>query len=186
MIKNENLNRVIVFGNRRDEVSHLGDKFQAVGIKCGVLSGNISQAGRIRTLEDLRHGRINVLVATDVAARGIHIDDVSHVFNYSLPEDPEDYVHRIGRTGRAGATGVSVIFATEEDSYLIPKIEDFTSHKLTYINPDRELTELGEDIVQKLNSVKTFGKRRSLSVKKPKSTTSINRSGKRPFSKKDN
>ncbi|MBQ3034061.1 MAG: DEAD/DEAH box helicase [Deferribacterales bacterium] len=157
MIQNENLTRVIVFGNRRDEVSRLADKFKAVGIKCGVLSGDVSQAGRIRTLEDLRQGNINVLVATDVAARGIHVDDVSHVFNYSLPDDPEDYVHRIGRTGRAGAEGVSVIFATEEGSYAIPKIEEFTGHKLSYINPEESLTLLPPEIEEKLSTTKSAG-----------------------------
>ena len=162
MIKNESLNRVIVFGNRREEVAKLAEMFTIAGISCGVLSGDVSQAKRIRTLEDLREGRITVLVATDVAARGLHVDDVSHVFNYSLPDDPEDYVHRIGRTGRAGATGTSVIFATEEDAYVIPRIEQFTGHKLSYINPADALTELPREIAKKLPVIRSFSRPRDM------------------------
>lgn len=150
MITNENLSRVIIFGNRRSEVSRLDDLFKLAGISCGVLSGDVSQAKRIRTLEDLRGGKIRVLCATDVAARGLHVDDVTHVFNFSLPDDPEDYVHRIGRTGRAGASGVSILFATEEDAYVIPRIEQFTGHKLNYINPEEDLVTLPEDIAAKI------------------------------------
>lgn len=82
-----------------------------------MLSGDVPQNQRIKTLESFREGDIQVLVATDVAGRGIHIEDVSHVINYTLPEDPEDYVHRIGRTGRAGAKGVSISFVGEEDAF---------------------------------------------------------------------
>ena len=81
------------------------------------------------------------MVATDVAGRGIHIDGVTHVFNYQLPEDPDDYVHRIGRTGRAGATGASICFACEDDSFMIPEIEAETGVKLNCIHPEAELLE---------------------------------------------
>ncbi|MBT7313202.1 MAG: ATP-dependent RNA helicase RhlB, partial [Halieaceae bacterium] len=76
-----------------------------------------------------------VLVATDVAGRGIHVEGISHVVNYNLPEDPEDYVHRIGRTGRAGATGVSISFASEDDAFLLPDIEALLGHSLACISP---------------------------------------------------
>ena len=152
MITNENLSKVIIFGNRRSEVSRLADLFKVAGISCGVLSGDVSQTRRIRTLEDLRSGKIRVLCATDVAARGLHVSDISHVFNFSLPDDPEDYVHRIGRTGRAGASGVSILFATEEDAYVIPRIEQFTGHKLNYITPNEELVELSVDLNEKISA----------------------------------
>lgn len=155
MISNENLSRVIVFGNRRDEVARLTDMFKACGISSGLLSGDVTQSRRIKTLEELRNGSIRVLCATDVAARGIHVDGVSHVFNYSLPDDPEDYVHRIGRTGRAGEKGMSIIFATEEDSYLIPKIENYTKHKLNYINPDEDYVVIPKDLVKILSRFKS-------------------------------
>ncbi len=167
MVCNHNLSRVIIFGNRRDEVARLTDMFKACGISCGLLSGDVSQNRRIKTLEELRNGTIRVLCATDVAARGIHVDGVTHVFNYSLPDDPEDYVHRIGRTGRAGEKGASIIFATEEDSYLIPKIETYTKHKLNYINPDEEYVLIPDDlakILKKFRAVKSRGRFRDRKV----------------------
>ena len=78
------------------------------GFAVGMLSGDVPQQKRVRTLENFRSGKLKILVATDVAGRGIHIDDISHVINYNLPEEPEDYVHRIGRTGRAGKSGTSI------------------------------------------------------------------------------
>ena len=131
--------KVIVFGNRRDETRKLADRLTKDGIKAALMSGEIAQQKRVRTLEDFRSGKIQVLVATDVAGRGIHIDGVTHVFNYQLPEDPDDYVHRIGRTGRAGATGTSICFACEDDSFLIPEIEAETGVKLECVHPDPEL-----------------------------------------------
>lgn len=131
--------KVIVFGNRRDETRKLADRLCKDGIKAALMSGEIPQQKRVKTLEDFRSGKIQVLVATDVAGRGIHIDGVTHVFNYQLPEDPDDYVHRIGRTGRAGATGASICFACEDDSFLIPEIEAETGVKLECVHPEAEL-----------------------------------------------
>ncbi len=133
--------KVIVFGNRRDETRRLAERLCKDGIKAALMSGEIPQAKRVRTLEDFRSGEIQVLVATDVAGRGIHIDGVTHVFNYQLPEDPDDYVHRIGRTGRAGATGASICFACEDDSFLIPEIEAETGVKLECVHPEPELLQ---------------------------------------------
>jgi ATP-dependent RNA helicase RhlB len=133
------LERVMVFANRRDETQVLKDRLAAHGIRCGLLSGEVSQDRRIKTLEGFRHGRFEVLVATDVAARGLHIEGVSHVVNYSLPLDPQDYVHRIGRTGRAGASGTSVSFATETEAYELPEIEKFIGRDLAAIHPEPEL-----------------------------------------------
>ena len=100
-----------------------------------MLSGEITQAKRTKRLSDFKEGKISVLVATDVAGRGIHVDGVSHVVNYNLPEDPEDYVHRIGRTGRAGATGISVSFASEDDAFLLPDIEALLGQSLPCTQP---------------------------------------------------
>lgn len=133
--------KVIVFGNRRDETRRLAERLSKDGIKAALMSGEIPQHKRVRTLEDFRSGAIQVLVATDVAGRGIHIDGVTHVFNYQLPEDADDYVHRIGRTGRAGATGTSICFACEDDSFLIPEIEAETGVKLECVHPDPELLQ---------------------------------------------
>jgi len=103
------------------------------------LSGEVSQSQRIKTLDKFKNGSLKVLVATDVAGRGLHIEGVSHVINYTLPEEPEDYVHRIGRTGRAGSVGTSISFACEEDSFLLPDIEEQLGTKLDCVYPDEKL-----------------------------------------------
>ena len=121
---------VIVFANRRDQVRRVHERLQKSGIECGILSGEITQAKRTKTLEQFKSGRLRVLIATDVAGRGIHVDGVSHVVNYDLPEDPEDYVHRIGRTGRAGEKGVSISFASEDNAFLLPEIEALLGQSL--------------------------------------------------------
>jgi len=133
------IERAIVFCNRRHQTRDLAARLQKDGVKAEMMSGEIPQNKRIKTLENFRSGKIQVLVATDVAGRGIHIDGVSHVVNYQLPEDSDDYVHRIGRTGRAGATGTSICFACEDDSFLIPDIEAQTGVKLECIHPEPEL-----------------------------------------------
>ena len=126
---------VIIFANRRDQVRRLYEKLRKEGVQCGMLSGEITQAKRTKTLENFKTGRSKVLVATDVAGRGIHVEGISHVVNYNLPEDPEDYVHRIGRTGRAGASGVSISFASEDDAFLLPDIEALLGHSLACMAP---------------------------------------------------
>lgn len=138
-IRLNNIERVIVFGNRRHETRDLAEKLKRDGVRAALMSGEIPQHKRVKTLEDFKSGKIEVLVATDVAGRGIHIDGVTHVVNYQLPEDAEDYVHRIGRTGRAGATGTSICFACENDSFMIPEIEAETGVKLECIHPSEAL-----------------------------------------------
>ncbi len=130
---------VIVFANRRDETRKLFEKLQRAGVNCGMLSGEVPQQKRSRTLQDFKEGKLQVLVATDVAGRGLHVDGVSHVINFSLPEDPDDYVHRIGRTGRAGALGTSISFACEDDAFLLPQIEELLGQKLACESPPPEL-----------------------------------------------
>ncbi len=136
MIVKQNLERVLVFANRRDVSQRLADRLRSHGLPAGLLSGDVDQVKRIKTLEAFREGKYRILVATDVAARGLHIEAISHVVNYNLPINPEDYVHRIGRTGRAGASGISVSFACEEDAMQIPAIEEFIGRKLTAVYPD--------------------------------------------------
>jgi ATP-dependent RNA helicase RhlB len=104
-----------------------------------MLSGDVAQKKRMTTLERFRNGQIKVLVATDVAGRGIHIDGISHVFNYTLPYEAEDYVHRIGRTGRAGHDGVAISFADEDGAFYLPAIEAYIGRKLTCVQPDEAL-----------------------------------------------
>jgi ATP-dependent RNA helicase RhlB len=132
VLSTEAVTRAIVFANRRDQTRRVCERLQRHGIACAMLSGDVPQNRRLRTLERFRRGDIDVLVATDVAGRGIHVEGVSHVINYNLPEDPEDYVHRIGRTGRAGAAGVSISLICEDEALRMMDIEALLGDKLTY------------------------------------------------------
>lgn len=142
ILTRQNLERVMVFTNRKSEARNLSERLMRYNISAAMLTGDVPQNKRIRALEDFREGRFRVLVATDVAARGIHIDGISHVVNYNLSQDPEQFVHRIGRTGRAGASGISVSFADEEDSFYIPAIEEYIGAPFECEYPDEEFLEL--------------------------------------------
>ena len=139
LINIEQLKRVLLFVNRKDTARTLSEKFERYGQKCSVLSGDVAQDKRFKVLEDFKNGRINLLIATDVAARGLHVEDISHVINYDLPNEPEHYIHRIGRTGRAGAKGISISFADETSSFFIPKIEEVLGNKIECEYPSEEL-----------------------------------------------
>ncbi len=139
LIMGQKLKRVLVFVNRRDQTRRLAERLSRYRINCAVLSGEVPQKKRVKTLENFRKGSIRVLVATDVAARGLHVEGISHVINFTLPQDPEDYVHRIGRTGRAGTSGISVSFACEEDSFYIPSINEYLGTPLLCEQPDEAL-----------------------------------------------
>ena len=149
IIDRENLDRVLVFCNRRDEVRRLAEKLTRFGINCAELSGEVTQKNRIQRLDAFKSGKIRVLVATDVAGRGIHIEGMDHVINFTLPRDPEDYVHRIGRTGRAGAAGTSVSFADEQDGFYLPPIEAFIGRGLSCIEPKEDWLKLPESVLAK-------------------------------------
>jgi len=130
--------RSMVFVNTKRMAERLEDVLRANDINAQALSGDVPQKKRLRFLEDFHAGKLAVLIATDVASRGLHIPDVSHVFNFDLPQDSADYVHRIGRTARAGAEGDAISFACEEYAVGLPDIEKFIGRKLPYepITPD--------------------------------------------------
>lgn len=130
---------MIIFANRKDECRRLHQSLLKKKLRVGILTGDVPQSKRLSTLNDFKTGKLHALVATDVAGRGIHIDDVSHVVNFTLPDEPEDYVHRIGRTGRAGATGVSISFACEDDAFRLPAIETLLGEKLECVLPPESL-----------------------------------------------
>lgn len=135
--------RSIVFVNTRDAATTVADTLNVNGFQVAVLSGSVPQKKRLRLLQQFHEGELKVLIATDVAARGLHIPDVTHVFNYDLPQDAADYVHRIGRTARLGASGVAVSFACENYAFHLPDIEQYTSKRLPMDNvPSAELPEL--------------------------------------------
>ncbi|MBL6987619.1 MAG: DEAD/DEAH box helicase [Methylobacter sp.] len=122
--------RSIIFVNTKRCAERLDDTLNANGYKTAALSGDVPQDKRQRLLSDFQENKITLLIATDVAARGLHIADVSHVFNYDLPQDVEDYVHRIGRTARFGASGVAISFICEQYAYSMPDIEEYIGQKI--------------------------------------------------------
>lgn len=130
--------RVLVFANTKRECEHLSGRLQQNNFKVAVLSGDIPQNRRLRILDDFKAGKLNFLVATDVASRGLHIEGVTHVVNYDLPQDAEDYVHRIGRTARAGAGGKSISFADEDLAYFLPDIEEYIGQRIPSTVPREE------------------------------------------------
>jgi ATP-dependent RNA helicase RhlB len=130
LIKHEQPQRAIVFVNTKRAGERVWSFLEGNGIKCGVLSGDVPQTKRQRLLKEFEQGEFSILVATDVAARGLHIPDVSHVFNYDLPQDAEDYVHRIGRTARAGASGKALSFACEEYAFSLSEVEEYIEQKI--------------------------------------------------------
>ncbi len=122
--------RTMVFCNMKRTAERLEQALCANGIEARAMSGDVPQKKRLSMLRDFHEGRLPVLVATDVAARGLHIPDVSHVFNFDLPQDPEDYVHRIGRTARAGAEGDAISFGCEDYVVSLPDIEAYIGAKI--------------------------------------------------------
>jgi ATP-dependent RNA helicase RhlB len=130
LLKHHQPQRGIVFVNTKRAAEQLDDYLQANGYKTALLSGDVPQDKRQRLLNDFQENRVTLMIATDVAARGLHIPDVSHVFNYDLPQDVEDYVHRIGRTARFGASGEAISFICEEYAYSMPDIESYIGEKV--------------------------------------------------------
>lgn len=124
------VNQVIIFTSTKRHCDVLAEDLYAAGHKTAALHGDMTQGARNRTLTKLRQGDVKVLVATDVAARGIDVAGITHVINYDLPKFAEDYVHRIGRTGRAGNTGIAISFASNIDRHILRKIEQFTGNRM--------------------------------------------------------
>jgi len=130
LLKHMDPRRSMVFVNTRRAAEDIETMLRSNGINAEAISGDVPQRKRLRMLRDFHEGTLAVLIGTDVASRGLHIPDVSHVFNYDLPQDPEDYVHRIGRTARAGAEGDAISFGCEEYVMSMPDIEAYIGRKL--------------------------------------------------------
>lgn len=133
--------RTIVFCNRKSTTEDVYESLKIRGVRVEMLSGDVNQNKRLQVLDAFRDGEIKIVVATDVAGRGIHVDDIEYVINFDFPYEAEDYVHRIGRTGRAGNTGIAISFADEDESFAIPEIEAYIkeSLKCTMIQDDDPL-----------------------------------------------
>ncbi len=130
LLRDRDPSRTMIFVNTRREADRLRDALQHNGIKAEALSGDVPQRKRLSMLRNFQAGELDVLIGTDVASRGLHVPGVSHVFNYDLPQDPEDYVHRIGRTARAGAAGDAISFGCETYAISLPDIEAFIGRKI--------------------------------------------------------
>ncbi len=125
LLKDPGMDMVLVFTRMKHSADRVARKLESLGIKTGALHSNRSQNQRLKALKDFKSGEVRVLVATDIAARGIDVDGISHVVNYDFPMHPEDYVHRIGRTGRANAVGDAISFVTPEDHGELRALERF-------------------------------------------------------------
>ncbi len=130
ILRKEKPDRTIIFVNTRRAAEMVVERLNRNNWKAQALTGEIEQKKRLRILAEFKEGKLPILVATDVASRGIHVESVTHVINYDLPQDAEDYVHRIGRTGRAGLTGKAVSLADEEYVYSLEEIEKFIGQKI--------------------------------------------------------
>ena len=162
LIGSQNMDRVLVFARTQEDVDHIYEQLTLDGLKTMALHGSKKQGERKRALEALKKGTIAVLVATDIAARGIDIEQLPFVINYALPLDAEDYVHRVGRTGRAGVQGKAISLVSVEEIKLLRAIEQLIKQKITPV--DIKGFELGESLESKASH-----KRRKF--KKPIKTT---------------
>ena len=143
ILSREEVPKALVFANQKVTVSWLAKKLKQHGHEAELLTGDLPQKARNRVLERFKRGDSRLLVASDVASRGLHIDDVSHIINYDVPQDPEDYVHRIGRTARAGKRGKAYTLACDEYCLALPEVEKLLGEPLPYQVPQDE--DFGED-----------------------------------------
>jgi len=139
ILKNHHVQRAVIFVNTKRVAEKISDYLRGNDHPVALLTGDVPQKQRLNLLRKFTEGEVNLLVATDVAARGLHIPEVSHVINYDLPQDVEDYVHRIGRTARAGAKGEAISFACDEYVFSLPDIEEYIGHKITVESISPEL-----------------------------------------------
>jgi len=175
LLRREGMARTMIFINTKREAEHLHNLLNANGFPCKVISGDVEQRKRMKILDDFKDGTLPILIATDVASRGLHIDGVSHVINYDLPQDCEDYVHRIGRTARAGAEGKAISLADEDGAFFLEAIEEYIKTKIP--------TEWADDSLYVLEYVRTARPKRVQDLKrdKPGSSRTPDRGTKRPF-----
>ena len=146
ILRSQNVERGMIFINQKRTGEKVARNLARYGFSVGILSGDVRQKKRMRILEDFGAGKLHLLVATDVASRGLHIDGVTHVFNYDLPDDAENYVHRIGRTARAGAKGTAVSFACEHFCFGVPDIEAYIKRSIPLVRIEQEWLEIGDPV----------------------------------------
>ena len=159
ILESESFDGVIAFVRTKMATEDLADKLKARGFTAAAINGDIPQQQRERTIDNLRDGKIDILVATDVAARGLDVERISHVINYDIPHDTESYVHRIGRTGRAGRSGDAILFMTPREKYLLRAIEKATRQSVELMHlpsvdavNDRRLSKFADKISETISS----------------------------------
>ncbi len=141
LIRSANIQRVVVFTRTKHGADKVARRLNNVGLSALAIHGNKAQNLRTRTLESFKSGRTRVLVATDVAARGLDVDGISHVINFDIPMEPESYIHRVGRTGRAGASGIAVSFCDSDERSLLRQVERLLRKPIPLAKMDAELAE---------------------------------------------
>ena len=161
LLRNDLVETAIVFSNRKTTVREINKSLQSHGFASGEIHGDMDQSSRIKELDRFKAGEINILVASDVAARGLDIKGVSHVFNFDTPWHPDDYVHRIGRTGRAGAKGRAFTFVTEDDAEAIENVEKLTGATIASFGKDDVRVELAKPESESESQPKSRSKSRS-------------------------
>lgn len=160
LLRREGMARTMIFMNTKREAEHLHNLLNANDFPCKVISGDVEQRKRMKILDNFKDGTLPILIATDVASRGLHIDGVSHVINYDMPQDCEDYVHRIGRTARAGAEGKAISLADEDGAFFLEAIEEYIKAKIP--------TEWADDELYVLDYVRTPRPKRVQDLKRDK------------------
>jgi ATP-dependent RNA helicase RhlB len=174
ILANKDVQRAVIFVNTKRIAEKIADYLRGNDYAAALLTGDVPQKKRLSLLRQFSDGELNLLVATDVAARGLHIPAVSHVINFDLPQDVEDYVHRIGRTARAGATGEAISFACDEYVFSLPDIEEYIGHKIPVANMDPQLLvkpkpPQRDPDMRRVNKKKTSGKKGRPSGSGPRS-----------------
>ncbi len=139
LLQREKGKRILIFANMKHQAERLAERLIRAGYHARAMTGDVDQKRRLKTMQAFKEGGLHILVATDVASRGLHIEAVTHVINYDLPQDAEDYVHRIGRTARAGASGKAISLADEEYVLSLEAIEEFIGHKVPVEWPTEDL-----------------------------------------------
>ena len=155
LLEREKPESALIFVNTRSMASELARKLNLMGYQAMGLAGDVDQKKRLKVIRGFKDHEINMVVATDVASRGLHVDHVTHVFNYDLPQDAEDYVHRVGRTARAGASGKAVSLACEHFVYSLEAIEAYIGHKLPATVPQAEFEEELADMRKRWREVRS-------------------------------
>jgi ATP-dependent RNA helicase RhlB len=184
LLKRPDFERVIIFTNMKRTAERLGWKLVGNGFPAKVITGDVTQSRRQQIIGRMKSGKVQILVATEVAARGLHIEDISHVINYDLPNDAANYVHRIGRTARAGKTGIAYSLVCEDHALNLPKIESFIDCKIKrgWIDESEMVKDRAGSFRKQRNKEKERESRHS--PRKNAFSTAKQKSNKKPIKKK--